>query len=239
MKTMAGEPLYQTIINDIRQEIFTGKLSPNDMLQSENELALKYGTTRVTVRKGLDALENEGLIFSCPGKGYFVSMPQHDRFSFEFRDETEQKNIDFSGIRLIQADEELQSVFHFEGSRRIIEIGRKLKRDGHIVGLDLKYLRYIKGIPLIEKEINYSLFPELITWYTKPFAFYTKMKINAELLSGELCELLEEAEPVPVLVIRRYFIDKNETVIGYGKQYLKSSEDGLIAYSGYRNGGGV
>ena len=68
--------LYRNISDDIRNAILTGRYSADDMIPSENELAAKYATSRVTVRKALRILENEGLIKPLRGKGYIVLSPE-------------------------------------------------------------------------------------------------------------------------------------------------------------------
>ena len=67
--------VYEAIYNKLRNQIFSGKFRPGDLLPSENQLCGEFGASRETVRKGLKALEQEGLIFSRPKVGYFVSTP--------------------------------------------------------------------------------------------------------------------------------------------------------------------
>lgn len=51
---------------------------PNYQLPSENQLALKFSTTRVTAKKALSELQNEGLVYRVHGKGSFVSPAAPD-----------------------------------------------------------------------------------------------------------------------------------------------------------------
>lgn len=235
MNRKSGEPIYQLIFAELRQEIVSGKRNPSDMLPSENELASRYGTTRATVRKSLQELEHQGLIYSWPGKGYFVSVPAHNLFTFEFSEDETNREISYKNINVIQASEEVKEILGLKKNLRVIEISRVIKSEGHPVAYDMKYLPYEKGTPLIEKEINYSVFPEIIAAKAPPFAFYTKMEIGAELPQKQVADALQCQMSEPLLVICRYFIDHSNNCIGYGKKYMNHSYGKVQARSGYRN----
>lgn len=235
MNRKAGEPIYQRIFAELHQAIVSGKMNPSDMLPSENELASKYETTRATVRKSLQELEHQGLIYSCQGKGYFVAVPAHNRFSFEFSEDEMNCEITYKNINVIRASQEVCEVLSLDKGHRVIEISRIIKKEGQPVAYDIKYLPYEKGTPLIEKEINYSVFPEIIAAKSAPFAFYTRMEIGAELPDDRAAGALQCQLNEPVLVIYRYFVDHSNLCIGYGKKYMNRSYGRVHARSGYRN----
>ncbi|MCK1813284.1 GntR family transcriptional regulator [Streptomyces sp. XM4011] len=70
-------PPFKQVANDLRAEILRGEYAPGDKLPSENQLAGRFGHTRVTVRKGLEVLKSEGLTVSHQGKGVFVRERPH------------------------------------------------------------------------------------------------------------------------------------------------------------------
>lgn len=64
--------LFEHIAADLRSQITGGHLRPGDRLPTETELADQYSTTRVTVRRGVAMLINEGLVISRRPQGKFV-----------------------------------------------------------------------------------------------------------------------------------------------------------------------
>lgn len=56
----------------LRKEIFTGAYKAGDPFPSERELAERFGTSRITVRKALTVLAREGWIEVVQGKGNIV-----------------------------------------------------------------------------------------------------------------------------------------------------------------------
>ena len=64
---------YQEIADDLRERIATGLLPAAKLLPSESDLCAEHRASRVTVRRALDALREEGLIDSRQGFGWFVA----------------------------------------------------------------------------------------------------------------------------------------------------------------------
>jgi GntR family transcriptional regulator len=68
-------PLYEWVKNDLLARIGSGDLKTGDMLPSEEDLCRAYGVSRITVKRALVELVNEGLITRRQGKGTFVAAP--------------------------------------------------------------------------------------------------------------------------------------------------------------------
>lgn len=64
---------YRTIAEDLRRRLREGELVAGRLLPSESELSASYAASRVTVRKALELLREEGLIDSRQGFGWFVA----------------------------------------------------------------------------------------------------------------------------------------------------------------------
>lgn len=75
----SDEPLYQQLLNIIMRCINDGSLKTGDLLPSEMELCEHFSISRSTIRQAFAALESEGLINRCRGKGTFISKPKLKR----------------------------------------------------------------------------------------------------------------------------------------------------------------
>lgn len=64
---------YRTIADELRRRVENGDFAAGGLLPSESELSGGYGVSRVTVRKALELLRDEGLIDSRQGFGWFVA----------------------------------------------------------------------------------------------------------------------------------------------------------------------
>lgn len=65
-------PSYQQVADFLKAEIFAGRISPGGRLPTELELVRRSKLSRITVRKGVEILENEGLVIRKQGLGTFV-----------------------------------------------------------------------------------------------------------------------------------------------------------------------
>lgn len=63
-------------LQQLRNLIDAGDYSPGDRLPPERQLITELGITRTALRKSLDTLEREGLIWRHVGKGTFITTPQ-------------------------------------------------------------------------------------------------------------------------------------------------------------------
>ena len=63
---------YEVIKNEIKEQIEDNILKPNQVIASENEMCRHYDVSRVTVRKAIDELCAEGILYRIKGKGCFV-----------------------------------------------------------------------------------------------------------------------------------------------------------------------
>jgi len=63
---------YEIIKQEIKQQIERLELKPNQVIPSESVLCDQYQVSRITVRRAIDELAHEGLLYRIKGKGCFV-----------------------------------------------------------------------------------------------------------------------------------------------------------------------
>ena len=71
---MAGAllPKYYVLQQNLIKSIERGEFEPGKPIISERELVEKYQVSRITVRKAIDELVNEGFLYRIQGKGTFI-----------------------------------------------------------------------------------------------------------------------------------------------------------------------
>jgi len=65
-------PLYQQLQRALREAIHSQVLAPDDALPAERQIAAELSVSRITVRKAIDGLVEEGLLVRRQGSGNFV-----------------------------------------------------------------------------------------------------------------------------------------------------------------------
>ncbi|EPJ45270.1 MAG: GntR family transcriptional regulator [Osedax symbiont Rs1] len=66
-------PRFIIIKNFIEDKINAGEFTPGDRVPSENELCQQFSVSRMTARRALQSLNDEGLLIRTPGLGSFVA----------------------------------------------------------------------------------------------------------------------------------------------------------------------
>ena len=68
-----ASPIYEQIKNGLKRLIVTGAMKEGDKLPSVRALATELAINPNTIQKAYNELENEGYVYSVPGKGSFAS----------------------------------------------------------------------------------------------------------------------------------------------------------------------
>ena len=70
-------PIYEQLIDQIKNEIISGELKDDEMLPSVRTLSGELRISSLTVKKAYDKLEEEGFVVTVHGKGTFVAATDH------------------------------------------------------------------------------------------------------------------------------------------------------------------
>lgn len=68
-----SKPVYQQLIDQIKFAVASGRLRSGEKLPSIREVAVQARINRNTVAKVYGELEREGVVYSRPGQGSFIS----------------------------------------------------------------------------------------------------------------------------------------------------------------------
>lgn len=159
-------PLYIQLSDLLREKIEIGTLPFGKPIPSERELSETYGINRMTVRKSIDILVNEGILTKVQGKGTFVKKPKIDsamdtiqgfgRF-LEEQGIIPSSRVIFSGTRL--ARYKFHKIFGIEEDALVYRLFRLRLGDSEPISVEDSYIPY-DMVPGIEKyDFNiYSLY---------------------------------------------------------------------------------
>lgn len=100
------QPLYQRVEDHIRKQIKRGELVPGDLILSEPRLSKQLNVSQGTVKKAIDNLVWQGLLFRHQGKGTFVSRIDFNNSLFRFFSYGDEKGGDIR-IRKATTDRRL------------------------------------------------------------------------------------------------------------------------------------
>jgi GntR family transcriptional regulator len=211
------ERIRDYVIHGIKSRGFT------DAVPSENQLAEKFGVSRMTARKAVDAVARDGFVERSPGRGTFVKKKQHYTTGF-FRVRPFQKWADDLNVALTTevlearvVDPPLHVSKKLKSGGQLILIRRLWYFDKKPVRYEIRYLRpdICAGI-LWEDLRNESIHSILINKYKLPLTRISQSMV-AIVLSEDTAPLFNVKPGYPAFHIKRmtYSFDDPVTYVEY------------------------
>lgn len=230
------EPPFYQLAAILEGRIFSGEFKPGDSLPSETDLGKEYELSRGTVRKCLNVLADRGLIVAQQGRGTFVSRPCLDRATFvmeDFREELEKRGLEpgykLVNVRLIQTPDEVASKLKVGPGDRVLYYCRLLLADNKPFAVEHKYMRYVKGRPILENELQYKAFSEVVALNTDLLPVRSFMQLSAGAAGKGDAGLLNISEGSPVLKVEQFLYAEDGRPVGIGIFFYNGERYSLVS----------
>lgn len=233
MDLKEGIPLHKQISDWLKQEIKSGSLEVNEKLPSENDLSEKFDVSRVTVRRALQTLENDQLIYRCQGLGSFVSDHRtHQSFSFlnDFTEELAGSGLKPSsrlisfGHENIKERKDILSYLDIRKKEIAVKIERVRLGSGDPIAYDITWMPVFYGQLMegydLEKNTIFSI---LENEYDIPIEKGC-YRIESTLANNNLAEYLQVKENTPLLQINRITYTIGDKPVYFQKRYYRNDK---------------
>lgn len=216
-------PRYRQLADFIRNAIEEGRLSDNQALPSERELAESYGVSRDTVRKSVRYLEERGVIYSDHGRGTFVSpslVRRMSRFIDSFTQDTQHRGgVAGQHVLLVETTAAAMGVASLLGlspGHPLTRVRRVRTVDGVPVGLHDAYFPLPRGARLELEDVERA--ESLYRLLTERHGFAPAEAVenlNAGTADAEEAKLLGIDKNSPVLICERITLSDRREPIEY------------------------
>ncbi|AUI79906.1 MULTISPECIES: GntR family transcriptional regulator [Lactiplantibacillus] len=229
---MKEAPKYVVVAGQLRQEILEGQYGVNDQLPRENAIAKAYNVSRITVRKALDGLVEEGLIYRIQGSGTYVkdnhpSENTTQKSTLEIFD-FDQYKIDLLNFAVVKPEKSISNQLNVTQFDFTYEVERLILRreDDVIVGLQKIYMpaKVIQGMRMEVLKGSIYEFLEGDLGLELDSAIRT---LSSEMASTLLVEKLKLEKPEPLLTMEQRSFLKSGQIFEYAYTYIRPSEFSL------------
>jgi len=224
-----GIPLHEQISSWLRDEIEAGRFLPDTQLPSEHELCQRFDVSRVTVRRALQTLEADGLIYRRQGLGSFVCdrrMAQGLVRLTDFAQDLARAGLEATS-RVLQRVQEpcpppVAERLGIEAGASVLRLDRLRLGDGEPLALDRTWLapfhaQLLEGHDLATETIYAVLERE----YGIPI-LSGRYRITASAADAEVAQALGVAEGEPLLVIERTSRTVGERPVYFQRRFYRS-----------------
>lgn len=226
-----GIPRHTQISQWLRNQIQEGVYGVNEKLPSENELAKKFNVSRVTIRRALQSLESESIIYRCQGLGSFVSDERatHSLVKLtDFNEDMAKAGLEPSSavrkFETVNAPDWLINILDIEKGSKVLQIDRLRLGDGEPIAFDTTWMPIFYGQLLDEKELAESTIYGLLEENYDIPVLRGCYKMSAEVADENLAEALQVNPQSPLFVIDRLSTTIGEKPLYYQKRYYRNDK---------------
>jgi len=212
-------PLYAQLKEQIIAAIACADLAPGDQIPSQRLLCKKYRMSHMTVRRAINELLHEGVIYAIPGKGLYVTELKQDAEPLlrGFTEDMTQRGMVASSTVLaaevVGASTVLSSALGVPIGTALVYLRRLRLADGAPVAVQGSYLPQALCPGLLEHDLaRGSLFDLLRNVYRLRLADGTTT-VEAALADAEHAKLLGLRVPAPLLVVEQLnYLDSGQVI---------------------------
>lgn len=225
-----NEEVRKYITQRINQHIYV----EGQVIESESKLCDILNVSRMTVRKALDELVSEGIVYKEKGRGTFVSRkPKYAEFrcgAGGFTQELEKRGLTPSTkdatLELIEADVTVAEMLNMPIHEKVWKVTRVRCADETPIIYVEEYFLYSHCTDLTIDIVNQSIYSHL---EKKGIAYaFLDQKLEAINCPKHICEKLHIKDGHPVIRMSLIVYMKNGTAYNCGTEYYLTDRYTLI-----------
>lgn len=231
-------PRYIQIRESLQEQIQAGDLQPGEKLPSEDQLAVEFGVSRMTMRKSLNDLTEAGLIYRRHGLGTFVSnstmQRDHTRLTDFFADCRENGHLPHAQLlcrEIVAARPPMARALGLEPGAELIRLATLRSVDGYPVTYHDAYLPAPLFPALLTMETAALDLDRRHVWQLIEAQGYTVAnvveRLEARLADQELAGLLDVSAGSAVLFGERVLYADDGTPLKYAECFNRGDRFAL------------
>jgi GntR family transcriptional regulator len=224
-------PLYQQLQRKLREAIEARVLGPEDALPPERDLAEELAVSRITVRKAIDGLVDEGLLIRKQGSGTFVTNRVEKNFA-KLTSFSEDMRARGRKPRSVWLDRAAGTVTPGESLTLRASPGTPVYRFSRIRYADdapmaIEYATVLADcLPSVE-SVETSLYEALERTGNRPVR--ALQRLRAVLLTAEQAQLLKAQEKDAGLLVERVGFLKDGRAVEFSQSFYRGDIYDFVA----------
>ncbi len=227
-------PLYKQITDVLKADIQSGRYHTGDKIPSEAELSQIYSVSRITVRRAVEDLANEGYLTKRQGKGTFVNprklarkiCPESNVQSFTeaCRADGREASAHVLTRDVVAPSQEAREFLQLGDSDELVYVKRVRCADGIPIMLENNYFPTDRFAFMLSEELEDVSEFELIKKHLDLTPSATALcTLEIVLANAEKADALQVAVGDPLFYEDNYFLDEYGNPLFLGQQYIAGS----------------
>ncbi|MBK5143052.1 GntR family transcriptional regulator [Budviciaceae bacterium BWR-B9] len=217
-------PLYLKFAETVKMAVRTGVLPPGNILPGERDLSQLTGVSRITVRKAMEMLDEQGVVIRSRGFGtqindkFEYSLKEAKGFSQQVELRGKTPNTLWVNKSIVDCPDEVAEQLKIPANSPVFMLKRIRYVDDDPVSIEESYV----PVELIKNadDIGMSLYDYFRSQNIIPQR--TKSKVSARMPDVEFQSHIKLDGAVPVLVIKQVVFDHLNRLIEYSINLCRS-----------------
>lgn len=213
-------PLYKQVKSEILNDIRSSVYKVGETIPTEVQLEQRYNTSRITIRKAINQLVNEGILLKKQGKGTFV-QPQKvkrnllDLVSYTtYMQETGQKpDAVIRALEVKPADEKWSKTLHVDEGASIIRLARTMDLGKDNSGYEVSYYSLERFPGLNQRITEGASVTQILNEQYQSFGNCSEQTLNVISASQQIADYLKIENGAPIYQLDRTVYEKDEKVM--------------------------
>lgn len=222
--------LYLQIENDLKQSILDGTYAVGDRIPTEQELCERFGVSRITVRRAIQDLFEEGLLTKVRGRGTFVAVPKHVLGGAPAQNrgfETLSDNGQATGRMILEKDtlsatSDIAKKLEISEGDEVFYIRRLIQQDAFPMAIDNLFVAASAFEGLLDLMDDNVSFYNLVTQHYGYVFGVENLTIDASTTRGDEGGLLKYPAGSPLFILRKCMNDANGKPLHYSKSIVRA-----------------
>lgn len=217
-------PLYLRFAETVKNAVRSGMLQHGNILPGERDLSQLTGVSRITVRKAMQTLENEGVVTRARGYGtqivniFEYSLKEARGFSQQVVLRGKKPDTLWVNKRVVPCPEEVAGELNVAANSDVFLLKRIRYVDDDAVSIEESWVPVqliddadAIGVSLYDYFRQRNIFPER-----------TRSRVSARMPDAEFQQHIQMDDKIPVLVIKQVALDQQHRPIEYSISYCRS-----------------
>ncbi|WP_413375556.1 GntR family transcriptional regulator [Alkalihalobacillus sp. 1P02AB] len=222
-------PLYHQLKEVLISTISEGGWKPGDKIASENQLMEQYGISRNTVKKAIEDLVKEGVLYRVQGKGTYVAKQKLEQpltGFYSFSKVLKEKGMNPSDIivevKEVEPSKEVKQALVLEEKEKVILLKRIRCANDEPIVLEESFLpkKVVGKIELLKEVGTVSLY-DLLEREFQVFVTRAKEAFEPILMEEEASQLLQTEKGFPALLLERTAYDLNGIPVEFCRSIVR------------------
>lgn len=217
-------PLYLKFVETVKNAVRSGQLPQGNILPGERDLSQLTGVSRITVRKAMQALEDEGVVTRSRGYGTQInatleySLKEARGFSQQVVLRGKKPDTLWVNKRVVKCPADVAEQLAIPAESEVFLLKRIRYVDEDAVSIEESYVP--TGLIADPDEIGVSLYDYFRSQNIIPQR--TRSRVSARMPDSEFQTHIKLETAVPVLVIKQVAFDPQNRPIEYSISHCRS-----------------